>query len=118
MKYRGYNVESNSTVGWTYAHESYDGPDGKFHCGIGWTVKGCIDSIDDIIADQLFCEKCDNSGVYHCSEGFKEQCEDCSDIRESLGDSVNFPENCILCDSPMRELYPGSGKENLRCRCC
>lgn len=116
MKYRGYNLDQ-TILGCSYAHENYDGPDGKFHYGSGISLKDCVNAVDDIIADQLFCEKCDSSGVYHYSEGFKETCEDCSDIRESLGDSVNYPENCILCDSPMQELYPGSGKENLRCRC-
>lgn len=117
MEYRGYNIESDSTVGWTYAHKSYDGPDGKFDCGVGWTIKGCMNGIDDIIADQLFCEKCDNSGVYHCSEGFKECCEDCSQVRESLGDSVNYPEICYNCGSQNKETFPGSGKEDMRCSC-
>lgn len=109
MEYRGYSIQPDSLVGYTYAHKDYDGA-----CGVGWTLKGCLDAIDDIIADQLFCEKCDSTGIYHL-EGFKEECECCSQIREDLGEAKNYPEKCLLCDSQMKELYPGSGKENLRC---
>lgn len=114
MKYRGYILQPNSYLGYTYVSESYDGPeDGR--CGHG-TLKDCMHAIDDIIADALFCKKCDSTGKYVDCDQYMHDCEDCADVRAKL-DGIEYPKVCLNCGADFIELWQGSGKENMICRC-
>jgi hypothetical protein len=48
--------------------------------------------IDDFIADDIFCETCDSTGINENTE-FRDTCLHCHDARECQGDNVNFPDD-------------------------
>ena len=123
-EYRGYTITENKCLsnsgtgfGWRYVHNDYDGPEDK-RIGHDDSLGGCLMQIDDAIADELYCDTCDSTGIIQDAEGFKDDCPKCQKARTRIGEAKDYPDNCLLCKSQMSELYPGSGKENMRCERC
>ena len=118
--YRDYTIEAAifpAGFGWRYVHNNYDGPEDN-RIGRGMSLGDCLCAIDDAIADELFCDDCDSTGTIQDADGFRDECPKCQDARAKIGEAKNYPDNCPICNSQMSELYPGSGKENVRCRTC
>jgi hypothetical protein len=121
MQYRGYTIETDSLWGYTFAHRDYDGAedsqDGR--CGAYETLRECLNWIDDYIADYVFCEACGSSGKVSTEDAkYCDDCPHCHDAREIIGLDIYYPETCVECSGKMTELFPGSGKEQMRCLKC
>lgn len=119
IKYRGYKIEPDTLWGWIFEHNDYDGAidsnDGR--CGACETLRDCLNRIDDYIADDIFCDACDSTGIDSNSK-YGDTCLHCHDARERQGSNTEYPETCIVCQTTMIENYPNSGKEYMHCPKC